>query len=63
MNKPAIISKTQLDAFRASVAMFDDSKVHFEMGRAMISLYFRHLYLNYGRYRGVMRWCCLFYKV
>ena len=37
MNKPTTISKMQLDAFRKSVAMFPNSKVHCVMGRAAIS--------------------------
>ena len=37
MNEATIISKMQLDEFRKSVALFDDSKVHCVMGRATIS--------------------------
>ena len=43
MNEATVISKMQLDEFRESVAVFDDSKVHFKMGRAMISLCFRYI--------------------
>ena len=45
MNEATIISKMQLDEFRESVALFDDSKVHFKMGRSMISLCFRYIYI------------------
>ena len=53
MNEATIISKMQLDEFRESVALFDDSKVHFKMGRSTISLCFRYTFIP--NVFGVMR--------
>ena len=43
MNEATIISKMQLDEFRESVALFDDSKVLFKLGRSMITLCFIYI--------------------
>ena len=45
MNEATIVSKMQLDEFRESVALFDDSKVHFKVERSMMSLCFIYIYI------------------